>query len=58
MIVRYLTSKVAVVAVKITKNIVRELHNNAYPKVIRTGYPKVIRTGHPKDIRTGYSVTK
>ena len=58
MIIRYLTSKVTVVAVKITKYIVRELHNNAYPKVIRTGYPKIIRTGYPKVIRTGHSVTK
>ena len=42
----YLISKVTVVAVKITKYIVKEWHNNAYPKVIRTGYPKVIRIGH------------
>ena len=47
-----------VVAVKITKYIVKEWHNNAYPKVIRTGYPKVIRTGYPKVIRIGHSVIK
>lgn len=54
LIIRVISPKVAVVAVKNTKHLVKEWHNNACSNVIRTGYPNVIRTGYPNVIRIGY----
>ena len=47
LIIRVISPKVAVVAVKNTKHLVKEWHNNACSNVIRTGYPNVIRIGYP-----------
>ena len=58
LIIRVISPKVAVVAVKNTKHLVKEWHNNACSNVIRTGYPKVIRVGYPNANWTGHSVVK